>query len=308
MAEQPRLQWFVAHWNRFWFSATSPSNLGLCRILFFALFFRLYGFRDYTLWADVDHIFWMPGQLFDLLHLSPLPREGLAGLALLWKLSMLTSLLGLYTRASTTIAFLLAVYFLGLPHNFGKIHHSDALGLLIFGTMAIARCGDAWSLDARRRRKRGLSAYVPSGEYRWPVQLVRVLMVVVFFAAGVAKLRVSGLDWALSENLRYTIIWHHYNFEPPFDWGLRLAQHNGFCQALGLASLALELLAPLALLGPRWRTVLVPALYLMQLGFWWLMGISFPPYLFCYYLFWLPWDRLLAPLLRGRTRLQAAPR
>lgn len=299
----PRLRWFTAVWNRFWFAPVAADNLGLCRLLFYALFFRIYGPRDYTLWADVDHVFWMPSHLFEILRLQPLGHEALLVLSMLWKVAMVTSAIGLFTRLSTATACILAIVFLGMPHSFGKMHHSDALGMLIFVALALAPSGAAWSVDAWWRRRRGRVAPTASGAFHWPVRFVQVMMVTVFFAAGVAKLRVSGLEWIFSDNIRNTIIWHYYNFEPPFALGLWLAQFDVVARGLALASVALEVAAPLALIGTRARLLLVPSLYLMQLGFWALMGIAFPPYLFCYYLFWVPWDRLVARM-RRRVRTE----
>jgi hypothetical protein len=53
-----------------------------------------------------------------------------------------------------------------------------------------------------------------------------------------------------------------------------------------------------ALLGTRVRRLLVAWLYPMQLGFWALMGVAFPPCLFCSYLFWVPWDRHVVRISR----------
>ena len=45
------------------------------------------------------------------------------------------------------LAFVFGLYRLGLPHNFGKVHHFDAMIVLVLGVMVFARLGDAWSLD-----------------------------------------------------------------------------------------------------------------------------------------------------------------
>jgi hypothetical protein len=107
----------------------------------------------------------------------------------MWKVSLLASALGLFTRASTTWRSGWAVL-LGLPHNFGKTHHFDALVVLVLGVMMLARAGDAYSLD-RRFFARG-PAPAPSGEYRWPVRAAWLLMSLVFCSAGFAKLRNGG--------------------------------------------------------------------------------------------------------------------
>ena len=130
------------------------------------------------------------------------PVDQLAVLQVIWKAALLLSCLGLFTRLSTATSFLLGAYLLGLPHNFGKTDHYDAVLVLILSIMACSRCGDSWSahrlLSASRRR--AVERPV-SGEYTWPIRLAQVMLSLVFFAAGVAKLRHAGLAWIASDKL-----------------------------------------------------------------------------------------------------------
>jgi hypothetical protein len=123
-------------------------------------------------------------------------------------------------------------------------------------------------------------------------------MALVFFAAGLAKLRYSGLAWAASDNLAIILIEDNYpkgRTDPLTTWGLYLAQHGWLCRLLAAVTLVLELGYPLALVSQTARWAFVPGSCLMLIGIRLLMGPAFEQFLICS-LFWLPWDRLGARL------------
>ena len=94
-------------------------------------------------------------------------------------------------------------YLMGLPHNFGQTQHFDTLVVFASGALALSRAGDACSFDGLIAAARGRSLSPPpdDGEYRWPIRFVWVAMALIFCAAGVSKLRHSGLEWIFSDNL-----------------------------------------------------------------------------------------------------------
>ena len=84
------------------------------------------------------------------------PAPLLAVIQALWKVTLGLSCIGLFTRFSTVTSFILGVYLLGLPYNFGLLSHSNAILVFVLGIMALSRCGDSCSVDqllrtARRR-------------------------------------------------------------------------------------------------------------------------------------------------------------
>src|SRR5689334_1155093 len=105
-------------WTRWWFDPVPVTNLAVCRILFFGSMFLYYVRQDVTTWADVSNVFWHPIFLFYRLHLMPLSTEHLAVVQDVWRLALLLSCVGLFTRVSTAVSFVLGVYVLGLPNNF----------------------------------------------------------------------------------------------------------------------------------------------------------------------------------------------
>jgi hypothetical protein len=285
-------------WHAFLFAPSGPLNLGVCRVLFYALLLGWYGLEDYAAWGSVGDVFRMPRRTSPQYVLPVLGPAALSVAHALWLGALTLSCVGLWTRWSTRIAFVLGFYLIGLPCGFGWISHRDQLIVLTAGVMACAHCGDALSVDAWRRRGAGGGPARPSGEYTWPVRLVWVLMALVFFAAGFSKLRCSGLAWIFSDSLARRIVLAPETYPSPWiqsEWCLLLARQPWACRLLAGLTVLLEIGYPLAVWSPRCRWLFVPGMIGVQIGIVFLLGPNFTPFLLCN-LFWVPWDRLLGRL------------
>lgn len=230
------------------------------------------------------------------LGLSPPGVATIDFLATLWMASLVTSAVGLATRLSTWIAFLSGTILFWLPHNFGKTHHGDAALFFLLMILAVSRSGRSWSVDAWLARRRGrspLDASTLDEESGWPLRLIQVLFIWVFFAAGLSKAGHAGLDWALSNHLSTLLVRHHYTHTPLVDWGFWIAQQKELCQVLGLFTLLLELACPLALFSRRARLMVIPLLAALQAGNALLLGVRFNTFV-PLYLAWIPWTAVLA--------------
>jgi hypothetical protein len=185
---------------------------------------------------------------------------------------------------------------MGLPHNFGQTQHFDALVVLTSGALALSRAADAFSLDALiARHLRARRPVIDPGEYTWPIRFVWVAMALIFCAAGLSKLRHSGLEWILSDNLALLLRRQQYHIsdgEPWTNWGLSVARHSWVARSMAATSLCVELLFPLTLFSRTARRVLVPAGLLFLIGIRALMGPTFEQFMLCY-VFWVPWERVL---------------
>ena len=284
-------------WTRFWFAPASPSNLGLCRMLFFGGMLLFYLPTDFSAWGDVSPVFWQPIWLFARFHLPMLPKGALTVMQMAWHVALAFSCIGLFTRTMTAVSFALGIYILGLPNNFGTEYHYDTLVVMAFAIMAISRSGDAWSLDRlrlRRAEREQPTETAASGEYTWPIRAIQLVMALIFFAAGIAKIRHSGLAWVVSNTMSIMLVQQQYhiaNADPLTTVGLTLALHPWLCSLLAAGSMTLETIYPLALFSARARAFIVPSVFLMQVGIRVLMGPTFNQYLICN-LFWVPWDRV----------------
>lgn len=292
----------TSRWKRWWFAPESPLNLAICRILFFGAELLYHAQIHFWQWGDVPRSLLKPVWIFERGHLPILPSSALLVMEVVWKLALVCACVGLFTRTAMVISAAGALYLLGVPFNFGKVSHLASIIIFTMGILAFSRSGDALSVDALIRRKRGLPPPAPSGEYRWPVRMVWVLMSVLFFAAGMAKIIRGGLDWALSENMAILLVQRHYmndNSLPPLDWGLFIASHKPLYVTFAAASVLIETFCFLALFMKNpWRLILPLSLLGMQLGIGLLMRVWFTPFMIVY-LFWVPWGDIVR-WLQGR--------
>jgi hypothetical protein len=289
------------HWRQFWFEPALPFNLGFCRVLFFGSMFLFYLQIDFSGWAEVDEFFWKPIWLFNKFHLPLLSKGQLEIAQLIWKAALGLSCIGLLTRPSTVVSFVLGIYILGIRHNFGKISHEDAILVFVLGIMALSRCSDVLSVDQFLARLRKRNAPPPnqpimSGEYTWPIRAVWLVMALVFFAAGMSKIMKAGLEWVLSDNMSILLLQFDYRNSPLTSWGFYIARYGWICQILAAATIIFETGFPLALLSRKARWVIVPAMASIQLWIQILMGIYFTEFMIVY-LFWIQWDRV-SPVIR----------
>ena len=295
-------------WNAFWFAPAPASTLGACRLLFFGSLFLWQWHHDFSAWGRFSSVLWMPVWLFDVAHIPALPPAAIAAMQSVWKASLLLSAVGLFTRPAMVLAFALGAYLMGLPHNFGQTQHFDTLVVFASGALALSRAGDGCSIDGLIAAARGRSLSPPpdDGEYRWPIRFVWVAMALIFCAAGVSKLRHSGLEWIFSDNLAWLLQRQQYHIsdgEPLTRWGLVVAQHPAFARGLAFLSVSIEVLFPLTLFSRRARYVLAPAGLGMLLGIRTLMGPTFEQFMMCY-VFWVPWASVAATL-RERVTMGA---
>lgn len=289
----------VESWNRFWFEPGPAAVLGICRVLFYGTLLLWQLSHDFSPWGAYSSVFWMPIWLFDTFHIPALSAPTIVAMQAAWKIALLLAAIGWFTRAAMLVVFVLGTYLMGLPHNFGQTQHFDTLVVFISGALAVSRAADAWSVDAwMASRRHGSSWRQPAddGEYTWPIRFVWVAMAMIFGAAGIAKLRHSGLEWVFSDNLALLLIRQQYHVsdgDPWTNWGLWVAQHPWVARTLAGCSITIETLFPLTIFS-RWaRRILVPAGLLFLIGIRTLMGPTFEQFMLCY-VFWVPWRKLLA--------------
>jgi predicted DCC family thiol-disulfide oxidoreductase YuxK len=283
---------------RTWFEPALPGALGFCRLLFFGLMFVWHLDLDFTVWGTLTPAF-ANNRIFlwRVLDLSVPSAKTLAMIEFAWKAALLLSCIGLFTRFSTAVSFLVGLYLLSVPHQFGKTGHGDGILMLTMLILALARCGDAWSIDSLVRAYRGRQprdrTATRSGEYTWPIRMVWLLMAMIFLAAGVTKLRWSGLGWITSDNLQNTILQHHYGSlsEPATSLGLWVAQHKYLCRAIAGATVLMEIAFPLVLFSRFARWTLVPGMFAAQVFIYLMIGVAFTQFMFAY-LFFVPWERV----------------
>lgn len=283
----------------YWFGPQSAVDLGCSRFLFVGCVFLFFVGQDFSAWAGVPDVFWVPHGYFVWFDDPVASESTLTWLQRIWKVSLLLGAVGLWTRPSLAVAAGLGLYLPAIGNSFGKIGHGEAIVVLILIVLAASRCGDAISLDARLRRG---AAPAPSGHYRWPVRSVWMLISLMLFSAGYSKLYNSGLEWLDPENLGTMMIVHQYFYggRAWTSWGPTLAQLPWLTGTLAFGTIVLETGMPLAMLHARLRALWVPGALLMLLAFPALLGPFFG-LLIAAFVFWVPWDALLLRL-RGSAQ------
>ena len=279
-------------WDRYFFLPERPEPLAVCRALFCGLILVYYaGFEGFLGWRDVVPAYHDPVGFWNLLpgHVI-LPDWVMAIVAWLWRLSLLTAAVGLFTRVSLWVAFAGAFYLLGLSTGFGKVSHSEPTVVFVLLILALSRCGDAVSLDTRLGLRR--RSHAASGEYRWPVRLVWIMMAIVFAFAGWQKVFRAGLGWMSPDSFTPLMLAHYYENAPPTDLGLKLAWFRPFVYLAAVSTIVGECLFPLALFSRRARLIFVGLMFGMQVNITLLFGVYFWPFL-PGYLFFVPWAWLM---------------
>lgn len=299
-ARAPHLTWF----ERLGQHPGRPEELALARILFFAWIALCNWRRDTAFWLPFADLSFRPPGLAALLDVGFASARWLEAFDVIWVILLLASACGIFTRWAMGFSLLLGSYLIVLPHGIGRLHHADAILVFVMAALALSRAGDVWSIDAWFARRQGQSN-VPgrSVEYAWPQAFTLLCLVAVYFAAGIAKLRISGIDWAWNEGGRLRLIAHAYTHNPPTGIGLWLAEAGPAHQIMGTLALGLELLSPLALVWRPARLVVVPGLFLLQLGIWLTLGVFFDGFfaLFAMCVPWLElWDWMRGALASGR--------
>jgi len=157
-----------------------------------------------------------------------------------------------------------------------------------------SRWGDAWSVDAwRRRRNRTVSVVTGSPrEYGYTIWIPGVVVGVIFAAAAIAKLHESGIAWILNGTVKYHFLSDAAS--APLDWGLRVGLYPKLAVALSFGAILIESTIVFGAFARKYvyRAIAGIAGVALLTGFalfqglfwpaWWLLLVSF-----------LPWHRLL---------------
>ena len=186
-----------------------------------------------------------------------------------------------------------------------RIQHADshvwAVAVVTAWGLLAVRWGDAVSLDETMRRLRGRStSRQPRGRgYGFALWLPGLVFGTAVAAAGIAKLRASGIEWVLGGAVKYHFVTDAAN--APNDWGLWIASHHWAAVIFSLLAVGTELslgVAPLVRTN-RGRLPLAIASLALLSGFYVFQGIFWSAWWMVWALFFLP----LASLLRLLRRL-----
>lgn len=204
---------------------------------------------------------------------APLTGPVVVALALAGPVLAAAFAVGWRFRVSGPATALVVLVLATLDSSWGQVFHTENLMVLHLLILAAAPAADALAPGAAR------SPAQDDGRYGWPVRLSALVVVLTYTIAGLAKLRIGGLDWLDGDTLRHLVA--HDNLrkallgDPHSPIGTRLVAHAWAFPPLALATLAVELGAGVALRRDRWRTAWVVAAWLFHVGVLALMAVLF---------------------------------
>lgn len=192
--------------------------------------------------------------------------------------------------------------------SWGQFLHFENLFTLHLLIVGFAPAADALSIDAWRTGRR----HRPPVAYGWPLRLACVVVAATYLIAGIAKLRYGGLEWVLGDTLRNHIAYSAARLDllggPPAPLAEVAVRHDWLLPPMAGAALMVELGAPLALLGGRWRNGWVGAAWAMHLGILVLMLVGFPyPLFLIAFAPFFDLERLTSMFPGDRMRLARSP-
>lgn len=262
---------------RSWLSEEAPARrLGVVRILvglYATVFIAIRSFH----WLDVARL---PVRRFD-------PVGVLGGLTGPFSPTVVVVLSGATLLAAVAFTFgwrfrVVAPVFATLllvmtthGNSWGQILHTENLLVLHVIILAFSPADAAYALRGRMPIDE-----TPRHDYGWALRIMTLVVVIAYVIAGLAKLRNGGFDWLAGDVLRNQVA--HDNLrkivlgDVHSPIGAWLVQFGWLFPPMAVASVLVELGAPVVLLGGRWKTAWAAAAWAFHVGVLILMAILFP--------------------------------
>jgi len=156
--------------------------------------------------------------------------------------------LGAAYRITAPLAALGALWTMTYRSSWGMVFHTENLLVLHLVALAFAPAADAWAIGRRRPADRGAG-------YGWAIRLLAALTCATYLVAGMAKLRLAGLHWLdggqLANQIAIDDLRKALLGGATAPLAAPLVAHPAALAIGSIAALAIELGAPLALLGGR---------------------------------------------------------
>ncbi|GAA1996885.1 hypothetical protein JL107_12795 [Nakamurella flavida] len=282
----------------------TPRDLGRFRIVFCLLLVLLVPQLDWL--APYPNSFyeppWGPFALLSGFPSAPV----LTVVEIVVFLSLAATLLGLFTTASSIALTLSLVVDFGLNFSVGKVDHSMVM-VMVPAVLAFARWGDTCSLDAIRRRRRGLDpvdADTARARLQWPMRFLGLAIGLAFVSAAAPKVLGGWLSLSSQASYGYQVRSDVLSGRSSLLSSFLVDLHvPAVWEALDWATVALEAGVVLCLVTWRsWRIGLA-VLALFHVGIGLSLGIWFASNVMAYGAF-VAWGRWALPsvTLSERTR------
>jgi len=186
--------------------------------------------------------------------------------------------------AAFVVAWAAYLVLAGLRSSLGKILHNDVL-LLLAAVPFLFPVDDEDDADCG-----------------WPVRTSMTVVAGAYFIAGVAKLRHSGIDWVLGDNMRYVLAWGAVDGRSHFDSLASWVSERAWLSTLSAASiLALEVGAPVAVGWRPLRPLFAVSAAALHVATWFLLGLDYWAWIGVVAVVLIDWPALAAGKGGGQT-------
>jgi hypothetical protein len=208
---------------------------------------------------------------------QPLPASLVVIAVILTPVVGLAATLGWKYRATAPLLALGFLFLTTYRNSWGQIFHTENLTSLHLIVLAIAPADRHWALRRRAPARSG------GGHGAWAVQAMVVMTVCTYFVAGVAKLRIGGWAWVDGDVLLHQVSFDNARKDILGDrsspFASLLVAQAWLTGPAAVASMVVELGAPLALFSDRLARWWCAAAWLFHVAILALMAILFPYHL-----------------------------
>jgi hypothetical protein len=171
-----------------------------------------------------------------------------------------------HPRLAFAAAWLCYLVLAGLRGSRGKVLHNDLLLLWSAAPFVFARV-------PRRASQVGEE---PRRAWGWPVRTAMAIAALVYFFAGMWKLRRSGPAWAFGDNMRFILIWGPSAADETWsalaEW---IAENGAAYRAAAASILGVELAFPVALFVRRLQPIFAVVAAVMHVFTYLVLGLDY---------------------------------
>lgn len=283
--------------NEFFFAKIEGAVLGWLRIIFYLAVLMVFAPMPMEKLCIVPAELKTHSTVFGSLNEVFRSVSAFVPVLWIWKISLITSALGLLSRLSLPIAFVSTGIVFSLHNAYSCGFHGGNLFFLGMGILMLSSAGSYLSLDALFQKKRGMHS--PDKISIWPIRLIQVNFLTMFFFAAITKLINLGFGYITRDEF-YAIILTKKTWGGSFsDLFVFLLDRPFFTRFLGGFAFLIELLCPLVFLHKKLLAFFILSLALMQLMIYLNLGISSFNAMPAIYAFWIDWEAVFG-FFRGR--------
>lgn len=175
------------------------------------------------------------------------------------------------TRPAFAVAWVCYLVLAGLRGSRGKVLHNDLLLLWASAPFLLAPV-----VGRARDLRSAVQDRVARRSYGWPIRVATVIVVLIYLFAGYHKLRRSGPDWVLGDNMRYVMLWGPSIGSPAWgDLARWVGEHIWAARLSAAFILGLEVTFPVVLFVRRLQPLYALAAAGLHVGTWFLLGLDY---------------------------------